>query len=104
MNRFEGRANARSSTTLPSTALNRFAMTEMIPISGRCSGKMDSCDSLRPRIPPGSASGRGEKERHFQPGLVDTRRLGWDHQVLRPYRERPALPTAVLCGSWRRGE
>jgi hypothetical protein len=50
MNRFERRANARSSTTLPSKPLNRFAMTEMTTTTGRCSGKTDSCDSLAPAI------------------------------------------------------
>ena len=60
MNGSKRRANASSSTALPSRPLNRFAMTGMTPTAVRLSGKRDSCDSLSPRIrvgwPPGRAS------------------------------------------------
>jgi len=46
MNRFKRNANARSSTTLSSKPLNRFAMTEMTTTIARCPGEIDSCDSL----------------------------------------------------------
>jgi hypothetical protein len=46
MNRFKRHANARSSTTLSSKPLNRFAMTEMTTTTARCSREDDSCDSL----------------------------------------------------------
>lgn len=46
MNRFKRHANARSSTTLSSKPLNRFAMTEMTTTTARCSRENDSCDSL----------------------------------------------------------
>ena len=52
-NPFKRHANARSSTTLPSTALNRLVMTEMTSRTGRCSGENDSCDSLLCVIPRG---------------------------------------------------
>ena len=55
MNRFERCANARSSTTLPSTVLNRLVMTEMTSQTGRCLSEKDSCDSLAASIPDGHA-------------------------------------------------
>ncbi len=48
MNRFERFANARSSTTLSSAALNQPAMTEGTSKTDGRSEKMDSCNSLAP--------------------------------------------------------
>jgi hypothetical protein len=88
MNRFEGRANARSSTTLPSTALNRFAMTEMTPMSGRCSGKRDSCDSLEPPLSGGWPPTPTARTRHGAQG-----RLGRSHVLPAATRIRTEHPT-----------
>ena len=65
MNRFKRLANACSSTTLPSKALNRFAMTQTTPKTDRCSGKGIHATASDRCYRAGSLSERTTRLRQF---------------------------------------